>query len=442
MKRRAVFTVFVIFFLITAASVFAAGAGVTSNNPMKLAQGARPSGMGEAFVGLADDANAAFWNPAGLAQLTRNQVCLMHSAWLIDVNFEYVTYALPIKGIGTFALYGLYLNGGEIYRTDEDSLGQYLLTDEVASANFFDITLAYAKTLGDFLGPDSRFSDLSVGLNLNIMSETIHTDSGGGFGANIGLFYYPKYENYSVGFVAENLGFATNRPELPATVKLGFGYRFAMENMMAAFTDERFFTVTDNNTAGSLDIIYEINEQTARVHVGAEKYWDLNKLHSIAVRLGYKFGEDLGVLAGMTAGLGYRLTTNKDTNFELDYVLVPYAELGMSHRISLTGKFLGTAENHFNEDRAGGLEFYRRGYDELYKKEFSNALYDFSQCIKRYRKYAPAYIGIGACFLNLGKKDIALKAYAKAMELDPSNEKLKAWLEENKLKPAVPATAQ
>ncbi|MCJ7813427.1 hypothetical protein MUP95_08970, partial [bacterium] len=36
---------------------------------LMISPGARAAGMGEAFVALADDATAAYWNPAGLAQL-------------------------------------------------------------------------------------------------------------------------------------------------------------------------------------------------------------------------------------------------------------------------------------------------------------------------------------------------------------------------------------
>ncbi len=36
--------------------------------------GARAMGMGGAFVSVADDASAVFWNPAGLVKLTNNQL--------------------------------------------------------------------------------------------------------------------------------------------------------------------------------------------------------------------------------------------------------------------------------------------------------------------------------------------------------------------------------
>lgn len=416
-------------FALTAGS----GNGTTSANFLKLSQGARPAGMGEAFVGIADDVTAIYWNAAGLTQLSRNQVCLMHSAYLMDVNFEYMAYALPIKGFGSLGLDIIFLNAGEIFKTDEDPNGKYIQTGEKASASDFKVTLAYAKKLSDFLGPDNIISDLSVGMAINVISEKIYNDSGGGVSVNLGALYYPRYETYSMGLTMENIGMATNRPEMPSIIKLGFGYRFALENAMLPFTEEGKFTFIENNAAGDMDIIYDVIAQTARVHLGAEKYWELNKYHNIAIRLGYKFGEDLGFPAGLTAGLGYRLTMSKDMTFELDYVYVPYSDLGAAHRISLTGKFLGTPEKHYFEDKKGGIEFYKKGYATLYKKDFSGALDLFTESLKHNRDYAPSYMGVGACYLNLGKRDIAMKAYAKAIELDPTNQKLKDFVEQYKI---------
>ena len=44
--------------------------------------GARATGMGEAFVSIADDATATYWNPAGLAFQSQRQISVMHSNWL------------------------------------------------------------------------------------------------------------------------------------------------------------------------------------------------------------------------------------------------------------------------------------------------------------------------------------------------------------------------
>src|ERR1035437_395894 len=431
-SRILFFCIVILSFGINVNAAAGMGNGTTSANFLKLSQGARPSGMGEAFVGVADDATATYWNAAGLAQLSRNQVCLMHSAWLLDVNFEYLAYALPINGFGSLELDIIYLNAGSIYRTTEDPSGNYVSTSETASATDFEVTIAYAKKLSDFLGADNPVSDLSLGIGINVISEKIYNDSGGGVSVNLGALYYPRYETYSLGLTLENIGMATNRPEMPSIIKFGFGYRFALENAMLPFTEEGKFTFMENNATGVFDIIYDIVAQTARVHMGAEKYWELNKYHNIAIRLGYKFGEDLGFPAGITAGLGYRLTASKDLTFDLDYVYVPYSDLGASNRISISGKFNGKPENHYFEDKKAGLEFYRRGYAQLYKKDFVSALDSFAESLKRYRDYAPSYMGIGACYLSMGKMGIAMKAYSKAIALDPSNQKLKDFVAQYK----------
>jgi len=38
--------------------------------------GARAIGLGGAFVSIADDASATFWNPAGLSHITSNRLLL------------------------------------------------------------------------------------------------------------------------------------------------------------------------------------------------------------------------------------------------------------------------------------------------------------------------------------------------------------------------------
>lgn len=42
-----------------------------ASSPNPVGSGARAIGMGGAFIGIADDATAASWNPAGLIQLEK-----------------------------------------------------------------------------------------------------------------------------------------------------------------------------------------------------------------------------------------------------------------------------------------------------------------------------------------------------------------------------------
>ncbi len=66
--------------------------------------GARAMGMGSAFVAVADDASAAFWNPAGLLNAPTRQVIAMHSERFGDlIDRDYVSYVQPLKGSGAWS---------------------------------------------------------------------------------------------------------------------------------------------------------------------------------------------------------------------------------------------------------------------------------------------------------------------------------------------------
>ena len=65
--------------------------------------GSRPAGMGSAFVGLADDANSVYWNPAGLATLQGYQVHAMHTKQFGLIHYSYLTGAAQLgnnRGVG------------------------------------------------------------------------------------------------------------------------------------------------------------------------------------------------------------------------------------------------------------------------------------------------------------------------------------------------------
>ncbi len=66
--------------------------------------GARALGMGGAFFAIADDASAAYWNPAGLAYLQRKEVTTMQAALFAETQYNYLGYAHPTATKGTFSL--------------------------------------------------------------------------------------------------------------------------------------------------------------------------------------------------------------------------------------------------------------------------------------------------------------------------------------------------
>ncbi|MDD5089864.1 MAG: UPF0164 family protein [Candidatus Wallbacteria bacterium] len=63
---------------------------------LKMGVGARPLGMGGAFTAIADDATAAFWNPAGLVQLDKKEITTMHAMLKMDRTYNFLNYIQPL----------------------------------------------------------------------------------------------------------------------------------------------------------------------------------------------------------------------------------------------------------------------------------------------------------------------------------------------------------
>ena len=57
--------------------------------------GARAMGMGGAFVAIADDASAVYYNPAGISQLERAQFSGLHVTLWEGVNYDVINFVIP-----------------------------------------------------------------------------------------------------------------------------------------------------------------------------------------------------------------------------------------------------------------------------------------------------------------------------------------------------------
>ena len=67
-------------------------AGTSSAQFLKIGVGGRATAMGDAFVAVADDATALYWNPAGIVQFEKSQLTLSHIDWLVDIKHEFIGY--------------------------------------------------------------------------------------------------------------------------------------------------------------------------------------------------------------------------------------------------------------------------------------------------------------------------------------------------------------
>lgn len=94
---------FLILLLLAASAALTAGR--YAGDFMMVGAGVRSLGMGGAFASLADDGSAMYWNPAGISQIRKSEVSVMH-AFLYNglASYDHITYCQPLPSDVTIGL--------------------------------------------------------------------------------------------------------------------------------------------------------------------------------------------------------------------------------------------------------------------------------------------------------------------------------------------------
>lgn len=280
-------------------------AGTRAMTFLKIGVGAKAIGMGDSQVAATDDLYASFWNPAGLTKLQRPQLALMHNEWFAEINQEFVGMAFPIGKSNTVGISANFLSFGDIQGRDQDGN----LTEIFRPYNIA-MTLSYARGIGQ---------SLALGINAKYMREQISDEKGTGVAFDFGGMYAPSNLPITFGINAQNVGprvkYVEDAFQLPFVLRLGTAYRFFNDNAILAMD---FIRPTDNDNAIGLGIGYTI-------------------ANILQIRTGYKYqlgGNDLGAISGLTGGFGLSIL-----RFQIDYALVSFGDLGLTHRLSLIAHF-------------------------------------------------------------------------------------------------------
>ena len=280
-------------------------AGTRAMTFLKIGVGAEAMGMAESQVAATDDLYASYWNPAGLARLQQPQLALMHNEWFAGINHEFVGFAVPLKSAGTLGVSASYLSFGELQGRDREG-------NETTIFRPYDLALilSYARGFG---------SSLAFGANAKFLREQIADENGTGIAFDFGGLYNFPETPLSLGFNAQHLGprvkFIEEAFGLPVTFRLGAAYRLWNETFLLT-TD--IIRPSDNDIAFAVGTAYTIG-------------------NILQLRTGYKYkigGNDLGAISGLTGGFGLTFL-----RFQLDYALVPFGVLGLTHRFSLVANF-------------------------------------------------------------------------------------------------------
>lgn len=274
----------------------AAKSGVVST----LGVGARAPGMGGAYVALADDASATYWNPAGLVQIKDRQICSMHSQLDLERDYDFLNIVSSLPAGDTWGISWARLGIDDILCFDGS--GNPTGTTSYKEEAYF---LSYGKSLSP---------NLSLGGNIKYYRQTLYTASAKGIGLDLGLLYkFPNLpialDELSVGLLLQDLtetkikwkNTAENPTEkIPINIKLGVAGKLLEEKLVVA-----------------LDY-----DKRTNLHAGCE-YWLIDIL-------GVRAGIDDG---NFTCGASFKLQT-----YQIDYAYVK-EDLADGQRISVTAHF-------------------------------------------------------------------------------------------------------
>lgn len=283
--------------------------------------GVRPTGLGRAFVAVADDANAINWNPAGLALMDRYEITTMFSS--LFAGFE-----------------------GRLYTGQRDALGY----SYVGVAVPIDPTIGYFGAswaqFGSALYHENTFvagyartfhyegETIHVGANLKILSWDVtagtYSPAIGKTGFTMDLAaLYPLPEKFMLGVGLENIipanvGVDTYE-EVPRIFRLGASWRQDLQPLGSVVDDILISTEWNNRS-------YAQNTNT--IHFGAES-WFFDGL--AAARLGINSTEFTISLSGRYAFQDLnKIQLQLDYSFSLPfYIQKTYG----THRVALTGSW-------------------------------------------------------------------------------------------------------
>lgn len=166
--------------------------------------GVRPISMGGAFVGLADDANCVYYNPAGLAYLKEREEIFMYGNRFDLIDIAQITLAQQNMG------FSLLRQKADLFKS-KDHPDQTSMAESI-----------FALAFGRELFPKSHFP-VALGGSLTFLLLDSSEGNDGGLGLDLGALTKIR-EGISVGLSFRNVGTQVRNEDVPTVVTMGVAY--------------------------------------------------------------------------------------------------------------------------------------------------------------------------------------------------------------------------
>ncbi len=267
---------------------------------LRMGVGARALGLSGAFSAIADDPSAAFWNPAGIDQISNFQFEFMNVDLPFDRTFNFASSVLPVGGFMTVGLSWIGLRINDIEGRSANTVEPEYFFGNSQNAFFFSLSRSIGRSF-------------SFGGNVKFIQNNLDTDTATGLGFDAGILLHVS-DRLSLALLAQDIGtdyrWKSGLTEgVPMTFRFGTAYDLA----------DGFTLSADVNKTGGLDPSF---------HFGLE----FRPIDAFPVRVGYfdkQISGGLGVhmpLSNHSLELNYGYTNDHILNDDI-------------HRVSLTFSF-------------------------------------------------------------------------------------------------------
>jgi len=310
--------------------------GTAAAQFLKISAGARPMGMGETYVAVANDASTLYWNPAGITNIDMMTVGFSHTQWFAEIFHNYAGFVVPLSendGFGV-SIISLNTNEQEVTTVEQpEGAGVYYSVNNIA------IGLSYARKLTNWF---------TVGVTAKYIEEDLYNESASTFALDIGTYLKTGFHNLVIGMCISNFGGNMQLDGRDLIQLVDINKSISGEyNPSAELKTEPYSLPLNFRVGVSMDVIggkdsfFESdvhrltlavdgnhpNDNVERINIGSEYSWN----ETVFARVGYKVNYDV---ENWTYGAGVKLNLGNQ-KISFDYALVDYYDLGKVSRISV-----------------------------------------------------------------------------------------------------------
>ncbi len=300
---------------------------------LKIPVGSRETGMGGAFVALAEGPTALYWNPAGIAGVENFEISLMQNRWIVELSHLFAGISFPFAG-GGFGLSVISLSSDpiEITTLEEPSgTGYYYNYSDLA------VGMSYGRRL------TNRFS---LGGTVKLIQEKIYHESAHSVAMDIGSILVTDFYGLRIGMNLSNFGtdmrFTGRDLDVPYSRTIGLSEEESPAYEVQASLNTIYWRIPTNFSFGLATDLFSLSEsETQQEMPNSSLLLSVVGNYPNDGEFGIRVGSEFAFRQMLFLRAGYYLQESNHLTFGLginvsgisiDY---SYADLGVFNQVNM-----------------------------------------------------------------------------------------------------------